>query len=51
MPTNQSNNDLAQHFADFFSNKVSKIAEALKQYPDFVPLKHQVTKLESFDVV
>ena len=51
MPTNRSNHDLAQHFADFFSNKVSKIAEALKQYPDFVPPERQVTKLESFDVV
>ena len=51
MPTNRSNHDLAQHFADFFSNKVSNIAEALKQYLDFVPPESQVAKLESFDVV
>ena len=51
MPPNRPNHELAQHFANFFSNKVSKIADALKQYPDFVPPEREVSKLDSFDAV
>ena len=49
LPANRSSQDLAQHFSDFFSQKVAKIASHLQNYPNYKPPSRDVPQLSSFN--
>ena len=45
MPKHDSNNQLAEEFANYFMDKIKKIRDNLEQYPKYIP---SVRKVESF---
>lgn len=49
MPSGESDNAIADSFADHFMNKISKIRESLKTYPNYEPSVKNVENLPKFD--
>ena len=51
LPEGRSDAELAEHFSNFFYQKVKKIADKLEQYPDYVPPKRNVPQFSKFSPV
>ena len=51
MPEGYMDQELANHFSDYFHNKVRTIAEGMKHIPNYVPPTRNVPQLCTFDEV
>ena len=51
LPEGQSDKELADYFSEFFYNKIKKIADKLKDIPDYIPPKRSVEQLSEFGLV
>ena len=51
MPEGYTDQELANHFSDYFHNKVRTIAEGMKHIPNYVPPTRNVPQLCTFDEV
>ena len=48
LPEDKDNQELADHFSDYFHTKIERIADALKVKPNYHPKKRNVPKLFEF---
>ena len=51
MPEGYTNQELANHFSDYFYNKVKMIADGKKHIPNYIPPTRNVPQLCTFDKV
>ena len=48
MPPGKGDNILAEEFAEYFMNKISKIRDSLKDYPNYKPLRKEISVFDHF---
>ena len=51
MPEDLSSKELADHFSDYFHNKIMKIRSKLEIIPDYEPPVRNVPKMENFEML
>ena len=51
MPEDLSSKELADHFSDYFHNKIMKIRSKLEIIPDYEPTVRNVPKMENFELL
>ena len=49
LPDGYTNQELADHFSDYFYNKIKTIADKMKHIPNYTPPTRDVPKLSSFN--
>ena len=51
MPEGYTNQELANHFSDYFNNKVKMIADGMRHIPNYIPPTRNVPQLCTFEEV